>query len=276
MQKSVDMKNQPSIKDVKLIVSDMDGTLLNEEKQLPNGFFEMLDQLWQRGIRFAIASGRSYPTLYEQFKEVADRMTFIAENGSCIVDRGELLSACYLKPEEAKRLYDIIRMVPGIYPLMSCLKHVYVPGYASEEAKRIVRAYYANDSIACFDEMEDIEEPVIKITICCPDGAGETGMPYLTEIRSPYQVIWSGYYWIDCFAECASKGEGIGVIQKRLGITKEESMLFGDYLNDLSMVPFCYFSYAMANSHPDFLTACRFRTASNTEDGVMEVLRKIV
>ena len=53
---------------IKLIATDMDGTLLDENHQLPKNFFETLDQVNEQGVKFAVASGRPYQTLYEHFK----------------------------------------------------------------------------------------------------------------------------------------------------------------------------------------------------------------
>lgn len=57
---------------IKLIAADMDGTLLDSQKRLPEGLFSLIHTLRERGVRFAPASGRQYYTLYEQFGEIAD------------------------------------------------------------------------------------------------------------------------------------------------------------------------------------------------------------
>ena len=67
---------------VKLIASDMDGTLLNGKGELDPAFFSLFEKLERRGIRFAAASGRQYDGLRRTFAPVADRMLFIAENGA--------------------------------------------------------------------------------------------------------------------------------------------------------------------------------------------------
>ena len=62
---------------IKLIAADMDGTLLDSAKQLPEGLFPLIRALRRRGIRFAPASGRQYYTLYRQFGEIADRKSVV-------------------------------------------------------------------------------------------------------------------------------------------------------------------------------------------------------
>ena len=64
---------------IKLIATDMDGTLLDDNKQLPKNFDNIVKRLFIKNIRFVISSGRSYCTLKKQFSEYLDDMTFICD-----------------------------------------------------------------------------------------------------------------------------------------------------------------------------------------------------
>ena len=83
---------------IRLIAADMDGTLLDSRKQLPEGLFPLVRALHERGVRFAPASGRQFYTLYEQFGEIADELMYISENGAMICDGAECVgfSAIFL------------------------------------------------------------------------------------------------------------------------------------------------------------------------------------
>lgn len=65
-------------------------------------------------------------------------------------------------------------------------------------------------------------------------------------------------------------------MQQLLGITKEETLVLGDYNNDLEMMEQAHFSYAMENAHPNVTKAARYSTKSNTEEGVEEVLEELI
>ena len=68
---------------IKLIASDMDGTLLNDRKELPGDFFEVFDELERRGIKFTVASGRSFDAVAHLFpEEYRTRLDFICDNGA--------------------------------------------------------------------------------------------------------------------------------------------------------------------------------------------------
>ena len=78
---------------VKLIAADMDGTLLDDQKRLPNGFPKLLECLAKRGVAFAVASGRSYPALHGVIAKVLELLTWLPLNlHSGDVLSGELVS----------------------------------------------------------------------------------------------------------------------------------------------------------------------------------------
>lgn len=77
--------------DIRLVVADMDGTLLDADSELPLGFWPMLDRLEQRGIAFVPASGRQYQTLQQMFARAGRPMSVIAENGNVVAVDGEVV-----------------------------------------------------------------------------------------------------------------------------------------------------------------------------------------
>ncbi len=261
---------------VKLIITDMDGTLLDSKRQLPADLFSMIRNLSAHGIRFAVGSGRSYPTLADQFAPVADLLVFIAENGACLVDGHTLITEVPLTEEQVLTATEKCRDIPDIFPVYSCLKKVYVMDSYPDFVKQIIHDFYFDDSIALIHSVEDIPEPVYKVTVCAPFGGEETALPVLSQLPAPYLVTLSGQIWIDICLDSCSKGNGVRAMQKHFGITYDETMIFGDYLNDLSMMDTGYFSYAMANAHPKLFETCRFRTLSNDEDGVMHIVRQVL
>ncbi|MGW7418751.1 HAD hydrolase family protein [Streptomyces sp. NPDC054813] len=95
--------------DIRLVVTDMDGTLLDDQKRTPEGLWPMLAELRRRGVLFSPASGRQYATLARQFADVADGMAFIAENGTYVVRDGVELSSDVLDPAVAADLARTVR-----------------------------------------------------------------------------------------------------------------------------------------------------------------------
>ena len=257
---------------IKLVATDMDGTLLDGKGKLPRQFGEIFKLLQQKGILFAVASGRQYFTLLENFKEVADKMLFIAENGTYVAYQGKELAVHPLKREIAHELIKEARAL-GVNIILATSKGAYLE--SSEEAfVREVGKYYVKHEIV--QDLLEIEGDILKVTICDMRGAEAHSYLAFKKFSNEAQICIAGEIWIDMMANGINKGTAICDIQKQLGITFEETMVFGDYLNDLEMLQNAYHSYAMANAHPKLKEVARFMAKSNVENGVIEKIKEII
>ena len=89
---------------IKLIATDMDGTLLNSKHEIDDSFYEVLPKLQEKGIKFTIASGRQYYSLLDTFEGISDNLLFIAENGTYVMYRGEEIMVNPLDKDLAHKL----------------------------------------------------------------------------------------------------------------------------------------------------------------------------
>ncbi len=89
---------------LKMVVSDLDGTLLNGENQLPDKVFQMIEALKRKNILFAVASGRKICELQKLFSKVKDNIIFIACDGAYAVYRGEILAKEVIKPKILEKI----------------------------------------------------------------------------------------------------------------------------------------------------------------------------
>ena len=76
---------------IKLIVSDIDGTLVNNQKEIPHLFWEVFEQVHQKGILFCVASGRQIQSLYELFAPIKHLIAFAPDNGASLIYQGRTL-----------------------------------------------------------------------------------------------------------------------------------------------------------------------------------------
>ena len=76
---------------IKLIATDMDGTLLDENGHLPEGFTDILDRLRAKNIKLVVASGRPYYTLQTNFGPIGRYLSYICENGALVVDNNKII-----------------------------------------------------------------------------------------------------------------------------------------------------------------------------------------
>lgn len=110
---------------VKLIVTDMDNTLILPDKTLPKGIFPLISRLYEKGIRFAAASARHYNVLHQMFGAAASIMGFICDNGAYGEIDGCTFAGEALCCEELSRIIDVCSAIPGIHISLSTRNAMY-------------------------------------------------------------------------------------------------------------------------------------------------------
>ncbi|CAM3911379.1 Cof-type HAD-IIB family hydrolase [Smaragdicoccus niigatensis] len=262
--------------DLRLVVSDMDGTLLDEQRHVPDEFWPVLDEMRRRGILFVPASGRQYATLSTLFEQVTDGLAFIAENGAyVVVDDAELTSST-LDPGFVRAVVTALRTLDESYDI-----GIVVCGKKSAYVERTDQAFLdeANQyyvKLAHVDDVLAVDDQILKIAIYDFADAETSTAPRLEQFRETHQVVVSGEHWIDLMASDVNKGHAVKALQEKFGITPAQTVAFGDYLNDLEMLDAAEHSYAVENAHPAVLERARWRAPSNTEQGVITVLRDLL
>lgn len=263
-----------NFKNIRLVATDMDGTLLNSAKELPENFLPVFNQLREQDILFAAASGRQFYNIRNQFTTIENEVIFIAENGSYVVYQGQELLVQDIDRDTVKRLITIARNIPDAYIILCGKKQAYIENDTAAFMKN-VKMYY--DRWKLVDNLLEVfDDAFLKIAICDLAGSETNSYLHFKHLEQEMEVKVSGNIWLDLSHKLANKGRAINVIQKKFGIDINQTMVFGDYLNDLEMMKEGYFSYAMANAHPDIKAAARFSTGSNDENGVMQVLESLV
>ncbi|MFB8180319.1 Cof-type HAD-IIB family hydrolase [Streptomyces sp. NPDC055966] len=263
--------------DIRLIVTDMDGTLLDNAKRMPEGLWPVLAELRRRGVLFSPASGRQYATLARQFAEVAEGMVFIAENGTYVVRDGVELSSDTLDASVAAR---IVRTVRGLAEdgvdvgAVVCGKRAAYVERTDEAFLAEVRTYYAEHRVVA--DLTAVDDDVIKVALLDFGSAEHTTAPALAEFAGTHQVVVSGEHWVDVMNRTANKGTALRGLQRALGITPAQTMVFGDYLNDLEMLDAADWSFAMAGAHPEVVSRARHLAPSNDDNGVLRTISRIL
>ena len=257
---------------IKFIATDMDGTLLNSNNEIHADFYPMFQSLKEKDIIFAAASGRQYYNLLERFKDIKDDMMFIAENGTFVVYKGKELIVNYIEKNIAKELIEIGRTIPNSYVILCGKNSAYIESHDERLIKQTAK-YYERYKIV--EDLTSIDDDILKVTICDFNGSENNSNNYFDEYRDKVQITVSGEIWLDMVAKGINKGVAINEIQNLLNIDYKETMVFGDYLNDLEMMSSAYHSYAMANAHDTLKKAARFIAKSNDENGVIQAIKSV-
>ncbi|NJW53304.1 HAD family hydrolase [Salinimicrobium oceani] len=259
---------------IKLIISDMDGTLLNSRHEVSSRFFKAFQQLKQNNIQFAVASGRQYYSLRERMEPVKEEMIYIAENGAIVIQDGEEQHLVPMKMELVEQLIKEVRELGNKYLILCGRKQAYIENDAPEFMEPFLNHY---EKYLLVDDLLAVKDDVIlKVTICDLQGAEENSLPHVEHFKKELQVKLSGEIWIDFNDLEAQKGNALKALQKKLGITKEETMAFGDYLNDLELFEHAAIGFAVENAHAEVKQAAEYTTSSNDNFGVEVILEDLL
>lgn len=254
----------------------MDGTLLTDAGAVPDSFWPLLAELNKRGATFVPASGRQYATLAHTFQHRNTDMAFVAENGSLVVYRGEVVSKATIEPELVRAVTDVTRALPATVDLglVVCgVNSAYIertdPAFVAETQK-----YYARLEVV--DDLTSVSDEVLKLAVFALGEVEHLLATSFAQFAETHQVVLSGAYWLDIMHRDVNKGHAVRVLQAALGVTTEQTAVFADYLNDLEMLDAADWSFAMANAHPDVKASARYLAPSNNEHGVVTVLRRLL
>ncbi len=266
--------------DLRLVVVDMDGTLLDGDGLVPGDLWPLLERLEAAGVVFAPASGRQYATLARMFERAREGMVFIAENGSYVVRDDREVSSTTIEPGTVVEIVAAMRSLAGAgtdLGVVVCGKRA---AYVERTDRRFldhVDPYYA--SLVEVVDLEDVDDDVVKVAVFAFEGPEEAVAPHLQQfrdVRGGHQVVVSGAHWVDVMPAGVHKGLAVRRLQESLGIGPEHTVAFGDYLNDLEMLDAAAHSYAMANAHPEVLDRARHRAPANTENGVVRTVTHLL
>lgn len=235
---------------IKVIASDLDGTLLRKDKHfLEPETLEIIKSLQEKGIQFVAASGRQYPNMYRMFQDVAENMYFICENGGLIMYRGKV---CYKKCIESSlgmELIKDIREIEAAEVLISGERTSYIIPKTKAYQDMLIET--VKNDITIIEDEGLIREEFIKISLFM-GGNSKVPQPIDDCFRKKYgselQIACSGNGWLDFGPLDAGKGNALEYLIKQLGVSKQNTMVFGDNENDISMLTLSPNSYVMSHA----------------------------
>lgn len=259
---------------IKLIASDIDGTLLAEGTMgLDKEVFEIIRELKDKGILFVAASGRSIESLESLFAPVIEDIYFIAENGSCVKYQGRELHNVILDRDAAEDFVRSARNIPDTTICATRKNMLFIEGENEKLYHHLVDGY--DNNVDYIDDVLKIPEDFIKISLYKENAIQEIAEPLIEKWKDRMHVMVAGTSWLDCVGMDADKGKALKLIQERLDVRFEETMAFGDNHNDVGMLLQAKESYAVENAKQEVKKVSKYITKSNEENGVIEILRTI-
>ena len=257
---------------INLIATDMDGTLLNAEREIDVEFFEILKHLRSKNILVVLASGREYNSLVNLVpKEYRNELIFACNNGNYIEFQGETLFESYIDKSMFEKLISKLESIEDLKVLMSTKNSIFTNSMQNYFIYKL-----KGQKITFLKHFECLKEDVIKCTLITEESKQKEVLNELKELDEILEIVPSGKRSIDITTKGVHKGTAIKFLQDKYNITYNETMAFGDYLNDIEMMKVAFYSYAMRNAHPELKNYARFTAGYNHQRGVIEEIVKRV
>ena len=143
---------------IKLIASDLDGTLLqNGAQELTPRAIKLIREITQKGIHFVAASGRQYDNERRIFEEIKDEISYIAENGSLCIHQGKVISRGIIPDDLVRRILDEIKKRPGFEIVVSREDFIVPDCNKGTALRQLMDLVTPEECIAFGDQYNDVE-----------------------------------------------------------------------------------------------------------------------
>ena len=279
---------------IKLIVSDLDGTLLQENHLMNQETIDEIKKQMARGVDFMVATGRDYPGVTPIFENTGIDPELILLNGAQYRDHGGVikdnirLSASQIKAvgEIFARFHVVwnVYTADGIASLFNeeenldaFMETAWLDGFcAPDTSKETYRDFYVGLKVySTIDELLAHEPDILKMEV--HDGDREK-IHQLQEALMQVEdiaIAISKPINIEVTHADAQKGIMLMKVIEKQGLCSDEVMVIGDSANDLSMLTRFKYSFAVANGAQAAIEAANYLTADNTDLGVVKAIRQL-
>ncbi|NQK57511.1 HAD family hydrolase [Streptococcus suis] len=272
---------------VRLIATDMDGTFLDGQGSFDRErFSRVLEKLEEKQIPFVIASGNGIGRLLQLFQGFEYRLIFVADNGAHVYQNGKTVIRRAIQQGEVEAILNFFKgRWADVCLMLSNEENIYMQAGAGMpfagtdlpiEPEQMTafqnRVIYLDDLSAY-----PVSDSIYKVGLWVPEARVES---ITEEFNQAFQgqlvAVTSGYGSIDILPEGIHKAWGLEQVLKDLVIQPDQVMAFGDSDNDIELLSYVGYSYAMENATDKVKAVAKYMAPSHLEAGVLQVLEEHV
>ena len=276
----VAMESEKKKMDIRVIATDMDGTLLDTKGQLELPRLEkILDKLDQCDIRFVIATGNEVHRMRQLLGHLAERVVLVVANGARIFENNELIQAqtwddaivdralAHFKGRECQDQFVVTAMNGGFVKegtVFTELDKFMTPEMIEKLYQRLNFVDEFDSSLFC---------GVLKMSMVVGEERLDSVLQEINDLFDGHvRAVSSGYGCIDILQDGIHKAWGLVELLKRWNLKAEQIMAFGDSENDIEMLELAGISYAMENAEVAVKRVATKVAPANSQAGVYKVL----
>ena len=265
---------------IKMVVTDMDGTLLDEKGEFDRDRLKnILDELDKREMRFVVATGNEIHRMHLLFGDLLERVTLIAANGARIFDKNEvLLGTCWSQDLVAQVLSYFEGRERDVHLVVTAENGAFVKtGTIFPMIEKVMTAEMAQEFYRKINFVETLRPDdfpqVLKMSMVVNEQVAVQATRQLNQdFADTLNAVTGGYGAIDILQKGIHKAWGLKQLMQKWEIQEQDIMAFGDSENDIEMLQLAGVSYAMENADPKTKAVANHLAPANTEAGVLTVL----
>ena len=284
---------------IKVIASDMDGTLLDENHMLTDRTAEAIKKAQAAGIRFIIATGRGYMSAMPLMRGKQIDCDYVATSGAEVRNsKGEMIQRNVMKKEDYTMAYELLEKYNLLYTIetdeYSCfigseeqleenmIQHmkVFYKTMSEEDIRKLPFFNLVMSRCRAYASFEEFAEANLEVTKMFSMSNDIELLKNLgIELRkNPNLAVSSSFYDnLEITDAKAQKGIALKTYIESLGYTMDEVMVFGDSMNDESMLAMDFSAtVAMENAVDEIKAVVKYITKSNEEDGVAYAIEELL
>lgn len=259
---------------IKLIATDLDGTLLRNDKTISEKTKKILKNYIERDGKLVLSTGRAYFGTEWVADELGLKGIVITYNGARIYDRekNKVIYHAPLEEDIVKKIIDISRK-KNIHLNLYQGDDWFVESRERDEAEYYTKACGKEPIEKSFENFQDYsmtkalfigEKEILQVL------KGE-----LTEVLGDtVHLTYSHTTYLEVLNREVNKGAALKKVAQYYGIEREKIAAFGDEMNDREMLEYAHYGVAMKNANPELKKYAKYETLSNDEDGVVEFILK--
>jgi len=263
----------------KLIASDVDGTLVNDDLELSERTKNAIIKTEEAGVLFVAATGRPFSNVQIVNNLLSKDMPFIVFNGAAahMGKSGKLLFEKFLDFDLAIEAFNIGQKLgvpqiiwtgPRLWANRTCDETIYYSKLSHGMEMTIT-----TDLAAIRDEVKGVSK---VLWIEPPDIVKKHSVEMNSHFGGRLKCVSSMPHFLEFISNDAGKGAALAEIGRLFGVDRSEMISIGDGFNDVCMLEYAGFSVAVDNAPDGVKAVCDYVTSSNNDDGVAEVIERFV
>mgnify|MGYP001252650159 FL=1 len=263
-----------SMLEYQLLVTDIDGTLLTNDKQIPTPNLRSIFSFRQVGGLFTLATGRSYTESKRYINQLDLDLPVILCNGAILFEPAtQKLNP--ISTLEDDLLHSILKEMRQLNTAVDLFVYTLDTFYATHVSPLAQKGMDSDDFrvewISSFDRLPKL--PWIKIVAVADHEDMHQLQQWSAQSDFPVEFVQSSDHYFEVLPQGVSKGAAVKKLAENLDLDLSQTATIGDHCNDLSMIRVAGLSAAVSNAHPELLQAAKVIVPSNNESGVSYFIR---